>query len=401
MKSVDVIGAGFSGLTLAHHLQTLGLKVRVFEREKSVGGLIATLKTEMGSVETAANALVADAQVEALFRDLGLEFARRRPERKNRYIFWEKPSRWPLGMLTTARMLKQAMRFAAGSKSVLPKEKESVYDWACRVVNAEFEERLLAPALQGVFAGQTKDLSASLVVNGLLVKRQKSDLKGSVAPVGGMGELIHALRTRIEAEGGVIETGQKFSVPDRLSNPTVICTSAWSAAKILKESHPRVAGILESCVSLPLVSVTTFFEAHREDLQGFGCLFPTSQGFHSLGVLFNSCVFEGRSRHRSETWIMGGAHRPDIVEGSDAQILELVRHDRMRLSGREQNPLAVQVHRWPQALPNYSLAWEESLKKLEVNPPLYLHGNYLGALSLARINARSLSLAQSIKESYG
>ena len=55
MKKIVIIGAGFSGLSLAHELVKLGLKVDVFEKKENVGGLISSPPTEFGFYETGAN----------------------------------------------------------------------------------------------------------------------------------------------------------------------------------------------------------------------------------------------------------------------------------------------------------------------------------------------------------
>lgn len=401
MRPVTVVGAGFSGLTLAHYLQKEGFEVTVVEKQKQCGGLISSQRTEFGLVESAANAMLADVAIEQLFDDLGVEFASRYSARKKRYIFWERPTRWPLTFKTSSRAIMQLVRFASGSENLVPRRQESVREFACRVVNEEFDERLIAPALQGIYAGDTRRLSAHLIVRSMLAKRKKGAVKGSVAPENGMGQLIEALRAKLKVNGAIIQNQVKYELPDYMAAPTVLATSAWAAAEILKPRNPVMAAVLEQCESLAVVSVTLFFEKQDTDLDGFGCLFPNSQGFHSLGVLFNSSVFDNRSPHRSETWILGGATNPEIVACSDEQILDMIRSDRILMSGDDARPLDFKINRWARAIPHYTVDWECALRQLKVEPPLYLHGNYLGALGLAGINARSLDLAKNIKESYG
>ncbi len=87
---ITIVGAGFSGLTLAYHLRRLGMAVRIFEREDRAGGLLNTQLGPYGLAESAANAILADSSLERLFEDLGVPFAERRPERKKRFIYWQK-----------------------------------------------------------------------------------------------------------------------------------------------------------------------------------------------------------------------------------------------------------------------------------------------------------------------
>lgn len=400
MKTVKITGAGFSGLTLAYQLLRQGMQVEVYEKQPRPGGLIGTLHTPNGLVETAANAFLADQAMEDLLNDLNVPVAEIKPERKNRYIYWTGPKRWPLGALTTAKLTWVMGRARFGKDAVFPKAGESVYDWALRTVNTEFEERLLSPALQGVFAGDSKRLSATLTLGSLLGERApKGKLRGSIAPREGMGALLEALAMRIQDLGGKIHYGQEM--PWRSDELKVIATSAWSAAEILKPHLPSLSETLRHCESLALVTTTLFFEKDSSNLRGFGCLFPQSQGFRASGALFNDCIFSNRSNLRSETWIMGGALAPGLIAKTDAEILEIINQDRAKLTGKNSAPLTFNITRWPRAIPHYTVQWEKRLANLEVPKPLYLHGNYLGVLGLSKIYQRSIKLAKRIKAENG
>lgn len=404
MRRVYVAGAGFAGLTVAYELLKQGFEVEIYERGEDPGGLISTHRTAYGLVETAANALMCNEEIETLFAELELPFAERHSARKRRYIYWEGPRRWPLTLGTTAKALMQALRLSFGQEDLLPVAGESISEWARRFAGEEFEQRLLAPALQGIYAGDPENMSAVLVLKNLLGtgdKVAKGAMKGSVAPAGGMGALIKALVKAIEYAGGVIKYDSTYAFPMQETEPTVVATPAWSAAEVLRKARPEMAQALDRCQSLPLVSATFFFEPQDGGLNGFGCLFPRQQGFTSLGVLFNDCIFEGRSRVRSETWILGGVHYPDIIAHSDEDLMSMIQADRKKLLDKSSAPLDYKFTRWHRAIPHYTLDWERTLMTLNPEPPLYLHGNYLGDLGLARIYSRSIKLAAQIKEAYG
>lgn len=400
---VTIVGAGFAGLTLAYQLLELGVECEVIDKQNKVGGLIDTLPDENGMVETAANALLSDLNVENMFADLDLSFAERLPSAKKRYIFWEKPRRWPLSLGTSFKAAKQMFNaLVRGDGDLWPESGESVEEWATRVVNEEFAQRLLAPALQGIYAGDVRRLSTSLILKSLLKDRPpKGDFKGSVSPPGGMGELMDKLAGYIERKGSHLRLKTSFTMPDYITNPLVIATSAWNAAEILRSSKPHLAQILERCESLPLIRAVCFFQPSDNDLEGFGCLFPTEEKFNSLGVLFDNCVFAERSRVRAESWIIGGALNPSALTASDPEVIEAILADRRRLHGHTAPPLTYQITRWQRAIPHYTCEWEEALRELKSEPPLYLHGNYLGQLGLSRILSRSVSLAAEIKANHG
>jgi len=223
-------------------------------------------------------------------------------------------------------------------------------------------------------------------------------MKGSVAPVGGMGQLIDRLGDYLKTKGVSFSYEEHFKMPEVITDPIVICTSAWSAAEILNGFDDKLSAQLKTCESLSLVSVTAFFEATPVDLQGFGCLFPPPQMFTASGVLFNECIFADRSKKRSETWIFGGSLRPDLVTWSDEQIIGALVKDRERLSGSKEPPTSYEISRWPRAVPHYNVAWEKTLRELKPKTPLFLHGNYLGGLGLSRIYSRSRQLARRMSE---
>lgn len=394
---VTIVGAGFAGLTLAYELQKLGLEVEVHERLRQPGGLLGTTTREFGLVESAANALLANAEVEALFGELGLEFATRLPERKKRFIFWDGPTRWPLSPPATFKLLWRAGRLALGERDLMPRTGESIANWGRRFGGVDFAERLLEPGLQGIYAGDPERMSAVLVLKGALGgKPPRGQLKGSVAPKGGMGELMTALARKVN-----VHYKSNYEMPEKLDGPLVVASSAWTAADFLRPRRPELAARLERAEALPLVSVTCFFDPKPTDPRGFGCLFPRAQGFSALGVLFNDCIFDQRSNKRSETWILGGAGGANIAAEDDAQILARIEADRRRLSGSRDAPLDFAITRWPRAIPHYTLEWERTLLDIDPEPPLYLHGNYLGDLGLARLYGRSRKLARLIEETHG
>src|SRR5882762_4372480 len=202
---VKVVGAGFSGLVTAYYLVKEGFAVQVVERNSRPGGLIQTIQTEYGPVETAANGIRNSARLEALCADIGVPLQATRREARARFIFRGQPKRFPL---SGTEVMKLGFRFAASATSLRPRPFETIVDWGRRVVGAGATDFFLAPALSGIYAGDPERLSASLVFGQAILpaalqttRPLKPKLHGTVAPPGGMQQLLDGLREYLEHAG--------------------------------------------------------------------------------------------------------------------------------------------------------------------------------------------------------
>src|SRR5262245_51892771 len=104
MPTITVVGAGFSGLTTAYFLTKQNLKARIIEKTDRAGGLIKTVHTQHGLIETAANGLLNSRQLEAMCADIAAPLIPTRSEGRKRFIFRGKPKQVPLKLSDLARM---------------------------------------------------------------------------------------------------------------------------------------------------------------------------------------------------------------------------------------------------------------------------------------------------------
>src|SRR6478735_6293786 len=125
MQPITVDGAGFSGLTTAYFLTKQGCKVRIVETSDRPGGLIRTIRTEHGLVETAANGLLCSARAEAMCADIGVPLIMTRREGRRRFIYRGKPKQVPL---TLGEMLSVSARVAVNLTKFSPRPFESIGD---------------------------------------------------------------------------------------------------------------------------------------------------------------------------------------------------------------------------------------------------------------------------------
>ncbi|MFN7904353.1 MAG: oleate hydratase, partial [Pseudobdellovibrionaceae bacterium] len=96
---VKIIGAGFSGLTLAYFLTESGTKpkdIQIIEKSSSVGGLIQSHVMDGYLVETAANAILGNHELEKMCSRIGIQILPHLKSSKRRFIFVDGPKQFPL-----------------------------------------------------------------------------------------------------------------------------------------------------------------------------------------------------------------------------------------------------------------------------------------------------------------
>lgn len=394
---VKVVGAGFSGLATAYYLVKQGCEVQVVEKNSRPGGLIRTIQTQHGPVETAANGIQNSVRLEEMCADIGVPLNPTRREARARFIFRGQPQRFPL---SAAEVMKLGFRFAASATNLRPRPFETIAVWGRRVIGEAASDYFMSPALGGIYAGDPERLSAGLIFGRAVLpahlqttRPTKPKLRGTVAPPNGMQQLIDRLRQYLERAG--VEFVFNRSVQIEAGEAAIICASAPAAAECLSTAAPQLSASLRRIEMMPVVTVTCQYERSAAKLKGFGCLFPRSEGFRARGVLFNECIFAGRGPAHSETWIFGGALDPDIVGLSDSQLTELIKSERQRLYGEHREAIGVHITSWPEALPHYSIDLERILMQLPSPPAnVDLVGNYLGRIGLAKLIERAAFVAE-------
>jgi oxygen-dependent protoporphyrinogen oxidase len=399
MKKVVVVGAGFSGFCAAYFLSRKGYAVEVVEKESRSGGLIRTVTTQWGRVETAANGILNSLLFEEICREVDLKVIPTQKTARRRYIFREHPRRWPL---TFAESIKFFIKFIF-CRDRKPKPFETISEWGKRVVGTPATTFGLGPVLQGIYAGDAETLSASLILARFFQKKKaKPKVRGLVAPANGMGEFFEKMESYLSRRGVRISYNCEFDFENKRDAAIVLACSVQNAAQLMEKVSADLNRELMSIEVLSLVKATTFYSDERPRLKGFGVLFPKESPFRSLGVLFNNFIFAKTSPHSSESYVMGGYKDGALSGQTDAKILEQVKGDHEGLSRSAETPVGFHIQRWPQAIPLYSVALEGTLPRVRgylenlEKQSIFFLGNYLGGIGLSQLLERAQALAERI-----
>jgi len=394
---IHIIGAGFTGLTLAWELQKAGLQVVVYEKDQ-IGGLIQTVTTPTHLRETAANGLLWTPRLENLANELGVEFLASQKISSKRFIFRAgQARRWPLNLDETFFLVSKLVKLILPKKKVDPSL--SLSDWGVKKFGQKFTDYVLTSAVRGIFALPATQLNAKTVLDSFSAvnefKKAKKYKPTTYAPKKGMGKLVDALKAKLQITKLDVKNLSELPLQDK--DAIVIATSAWDAALLLPQSP------ISKINSVPLISATLVWPMNTKTLEGFGCLFPPNEKFFAAGVLINSCIFSDRGPNPSETWIIS----QDPKDFTDEQIKLSILADRKRLFTKQGEPSECHITRWPRAIPAYDQQLQNFLSGLTetqntlANKNIYIAGNYLGKIGLAKIYDQNIILAEKLKAKYG
>lgn len=402
-REATIVGAGIAGMLAAYALDKRGYRVTLLEQSRRAGGLIQTSRTDCGLAESAAHSLIATEAVRELCDDLDVELIEPRKEARAKYIVRDgRLRRFPL----TPGEAFSALARAAFAPSTFDATTD-LESWALRHLGKAALDYLLTPFVRGIYGVQPAELGVStafpflkLPVGKTLLgaafarHRSKSPAKRRnhrAAPRFGMGDLVQHLERRLEQQlGSRFRKGEKVDCLPSAPN-VIIATPAYVAADLVEPASQPLAEKLRGVRYTPIVSVTTFVDQRdfTHPVNGVGVLMPAREETKSLGILFNSSSFANRvpdEEHlASFTVMMGGTAHPEWLSATDAEIVQAIKFELSALLGIRE-PHSTVIHRWPAALPQYSVdlskVWQKARDSWCIIPGRMLFGNYTGQISL-------------------
>jgi oxygen-dependent protoporphyrinogen oxidase len=453
LPSAVVIGAGISGLTCAYRLRRSGVSVLLLESSSRAGGMIRSVLQDDGFLfELGPQSCMVDAPLFALIEELGLagNLLRANP-RAPRYVLHRGRLRAvPLGpgaligtSLLSTRTKLRLIGEALG-RTRPPKEDESVATFARRKFGDEILERIVAPMVSGIFAGDAERISVAAafptlrsselkhgsIVRGALKSRPA---KGEMRPTlctfqEGMESLPAALAASLgdalwcDTQVQVVRVapsetfaparGPRFQIeilrrgtPQTLTaGAVIVATPCDASAAILSTLDEPFAATFGRIEYAPVAVISTGYarKSVRNLLDGFGFLVPRGEGLHLLGTVWNSSLFPERAPvgHVSLASFAGGATDPELCSLPESEIAAQITKELAIILRISAPPVAVRVQKYSRALPQYNLGHSrivESLEKLTASTPgLFLAGNYLAGPSVPACVAQATQTAEAV-----
>jgi len=450
MKKVIIVGGGISGLATAWLLRDkaqragVELDITLLEKEQQAGGKIKSIKADGYTCEWGPNGFLdSKPQTLDLCRSIGVEsrLHRSNDNARKRFIFSEGelhplpeggPSFLKSKLISWPGKLRLAMEPTPFIAKAPAGVDETLAAFGRRRLGQEALDKLIAPMVSGIFAGDPETMSliscfpriAELEreYGGLiramimLAKKKKKDMAEGkvVSSAAGPGGVLTSFREGIQyltdalssSLGDIIQPGKAVITIHKGSerpwqvlcedkseyeaDRVIIASPAFAAADMLHAIDDALSAALRQ---IPYASMTVVCFGYERDriahpLDGFGYLIPKKEGCSTLGTLWDSSMFENRAPEGKVLLrsMMGGACFPGYVKLSDDEVRSRVMRDLKATMGIEADPSFVRIFRHEQAIPQYTVGHGARLaaldERLNGHPGLILTGNSYRGIGL-------------------
>lgn len=445
---VVVIGAGLTGLSLAHQLVRQGTDFVVLERANRVGGQIRTYRDGHFVYESGPNTgILSTPESVELFEDFPHLLRTARPEAKRRLIlkggrFHPLPSGAKSAFSTTLFTWADKLRiFAEPFRAKGGDPDESVASLVRRRLGESYFTYAVDPFVGGIYAGDPTKLVTRHALPKLyaleanhgsfirgamaIVKRKKSErelkaTKEVFSALGGLSSLTDAIGDELKAidalrlscldirasysedKGWEISYTQEGEVHTIRAKHLVTTIGTRELAEVLSPLGENLDPLLAMRYA-PVVQVALGYRtAPQIDFDAFGGLVPSIEDNELLGILNPSATFWGRCEEGGLllSAFLGGMRSPRLIERSDEEIRAIVLERLARLVGLSKEPDLLHIFRHERAIPQYEASTDERLARIaeleRAYPGLHIGGNMLGGIGMSDRIKQGVEIAQSL-----
>ena len=413
---IVVVGAGISGLTLAHELASRGVEHVVLEASARAGGVIRSGRVEGHLLEWGPQRARLTRDFERLADDLSL---------RERLV--EAPRDLPLFVYRRGRLRRVPFSASAFARSdLLPLSSklrvlgepltagaqpgESVGDYFRRKLGREAYESIAGPLYGGLYASDPDDMIVELSLGHVL---REFDIErslllpllrrgGRVTPPAacsfedGLEELPRALLERHRANvrletpvRAIRRTGGGWAVETEretiAARAVVVAVPARAAGAMLAEAAPDAAARISRLVYNPLAVVHVHA---RADLRGLGYQVSLAESMVTRGVTFNDSLFARRGVY---TIYLGGAKNRWVAESAEDELARIAVDEFRVATGAEARVLSV-AREW---MPAWDRSWA-AIRGLELPAGVHVHANWHARPGLPGRLAGSRRLAEGL-----
>ena len=444
-----MLGAGIAGLVCAYRLKAMGIDVLLLETSDKIGGVIQTDAVDGYLVERGPNSSQGTEEIMALVEELGImdELAEGDPKAPAYVYFAGQLHAVPAGAgaFVKSRLLSLGGKLRIFREPFIRKrtaeEEESVLAFARRRIGDEAAERMVAPFVSGIYAGDADKISVQAafprlwnleatyggLIRGTIAKAREarrakktaSAVLDKAAPtrrrlvsfkrgmaylpqtlgakigedlVTGIGDLLIAdcgLQIADSGRDAVVGFTQDGTHHEVATRHVIVATPAKAAAALLAPLSAELGQLLSDVYYPPIAILCLGYEIStvRTPLDGFGFLVAPSEDMSILGCVWNSSLFPGRapSGQALLTIFLGGARKPETARMPDADLVATAHAELQRVLGIAGEPTVVAITRWERAIPQYNIGHRDRVRRIEELlgnlPGLRLIGNYLHGVS--------------------
>tara|TARA_B100000768_G_scaffold137918_1_gene129031 strand:- start:151 stop:1476 length:1326 start_codon:yes stop_codon:yes gene_type:complete len=432
-----IIGAGICGLSVAHFLSKKRSDFLILEANKLPGGIIKTKIEKNFICENGPNTvLLNNDAIEEIIKDYDLWKDLQFPKEssnKNRFVLHQnKLTKIPLNpfsfivsplfsFISKIRVLREP--FIRSHK-----KNTSVFEFVKKRFGKEFHDQLIEPFITGIYAGNTKKMSAKhtlkllwnleqshgSIIKGLLkFKRNKktkinsfnfpkglSQLTSKIAKSMGDKLLLNfKVQQIIKLENGY----EIISESGKILCKEIICSvPSYSLINFITDNS--LVFELNKIIYSPVDVFHFGFEKKniKNKKQGFGVLTKPSDGKSYLGVLFNSRIFDYVSPKDNElfTVLVGGERQKHFCEMNPVKLKQLILEELEDLLGHKGETIIDNHYRWSKGIPQFNLDHSDLLNAIENfeknNSNFHLIGNYFNGVSVSDCIKKSRELVKTV-----
>ncbi|MFH5843176.1 protoporphyrinogen oxidase [Haladaptatus sp. CMAA 1909] len=419
--TVGIVGAGITGLALAHELQRTGTEYVVLEADDEPGGVIRSGRVDGHLLEWGPQRLRRTGPVDELITDLGLDEEVIEAGDTKLFVYANGAlRRAPFSIEEFGHTDLLSWR---GKLDVLEEPQtapadpdETAAEMFTRKFGEEAYKNLIGPLFGGTYGSLPERMPVKHSLSGVLrMEETYGDLLtpvlkramdgGSSAPAMSFEEGVQRLPEALydahhenvhlgTPVGAIREAGDGYRLETDDGSfdvdSVVVTTPAEVSADLLSPFAERADSLRELTYN-PLALVHLRADSDRD---GFGYQVRHDEGLDTLGVSWNASMF-GRTGKSESTGVytafLGGMKNPELLDESDETLGDIAATEFADVMRTDAEVLSVRkLHR---GFPAYDESWD-ALKGFETPDGIHLATNYTGRMGVPSRIREAKALAE-------